>query len=148
MPVTDAPEPNASRQRPRLTFSILDGSFAVCQLPPDAVIPQWALTGSPSCITRAQDELSIVCRADNVPADVTSQAGWICLKLEGPFPFSLTGILASILDPLAAARVPIFAISTFNTDYVLIQQEFAAVALEALRLAGHELRPGKGPGVI
>lgn len=67
-----------------------------------------------------------------------SEKGWICLKLEGPFPFSLTGVLASFLDPLRDSA-PIFAISTFDTDYVLIKEECAEAGIDLLRRAGHEL---------
>jgi hypothetical protein len=61
------------------------------------------------------------------------------LKLEGPFPFSQTGVLLSFIEPLSSNGIPIFAISTYDTDYVLIQEEFAGMALEMLQAAGHEL---------
>ncbi|HKR32803.1 MAG TPA: ACT domain-containing protein [Terriglobales bacterium] len=71
--------------------------------------------------------------------DAKCEAGWVALKLEGPFPFSQTGILASFLQPLAENRIPIFAISTFDTDYVLIKQENLEAALHSLGNAGHKL---------
>jgi hypothetical protein len=68
---------------------------------------------------------------------VKASGSWVCFKLEGPFAFSETGILASFLDPLAEDGVPIFAISTFDTDYVLVQEEFQAAALRSLQRGGH-----------
>jgi len=105
----------------------------------DAPIPEWATKGEFTSITRTAGELSIVCPADNLPADVDPPHHWICLKLEGPFSFSLTGVLLSFIAPLSRNGVPIFAISTYDTDYVLIQEEFAGVAISTLRQAGHEL---------
>jgi hypothetical protein len=89
-------------------------------------------------ITRTSDELSIVCGIDHVPENAKCESPWTCFKLEGPFPFNLTGVLASFLDPLGRARIPIFAVSTFDTDYVLVKEESAPAALKALRNAGHE----------
>lgn len=123
-----------------LTFSWIQGQFAICKLPANAPIPEWALKGVFTSITRTADELSVVCLADNLPPNVNSQSHWICLKLEGPFAFSQVGILASFIDPLAANGVPIFAISTYDTDYVLIQEEYWATAHAALQQAGHQLK--------
>ncbi len=125
--------------RHQLKFRWLPGPYAVVRLPPDAAIPTWATKGEFTSITRTADELSIVCSADNLPTDVHSPHRWICLKLEGPFPFSQTGVLLSFIEPLSNSSIPIFAISTYDTDYVLVQEEFAGVTLEALRTAEHEL---------
>ena len=65
----------------------------------------------------------------------------MCLKLEGPFPFSVTGILLSFIQPLSDNAIPIFAVSTYDTDYVLIQEEFSEKALSILQQAGHGLKP-------
>ena len=131
------------RPQHKLKFRRLPGRFAVCQLPADAPVPDWATSGAFVSITRSEDELSIVCPGDNVPAgpagNVKAEHGWMCFKLEGPFPFAQTGVLASFIDPLAEQGVPIFAISTYDTDYVLVQESYAAIALATLRGAGHEL---------
>jgi hypothetical protein len=111
------------------------------RLAPDAVVPEWATKGEFTSITRTAEELSVVCLADNLPQDVDSQHHWICLKLEGPFPFSQTGVLLSFIEPLSSKGIPIFAVSTYDTDYVLIQEEFAGAALSILDEAGHELWP-------
>ena len=110
----------------------------MCRLAANADIPEWMHTGKFHCVTRTADELSIVCTEDNLPEDVITERGWVALKLEGPFPFSMTGVLAAFLQPLAQARIPIFAISTFDTDYVLLQQRALEPAVAALCAAGHE----------
>ena len=127
--------------RHKLKFRQFRGPYAIVHLAPDALIPAWGTKGEFTSITRTPDELSIVCPADNVPPDVHSPHHWICLKLEGPFPFEQTGVLLSFIEPLSNNGVPIFAISTYETDYLLIQEEFAGTALTTLREAGHELRP-------
>ena len=127
------------RQRIELKFTRIHGQFAICKLSAGAPIPEWALAGAFTSVSRTSDELSIVCPADNFPPDVTSASRWICLKLAGPFAFSQVGILAAFIDPLAQNGIPIFAISTFDTDYVLVQEEYAAAALRALKQAGHQL---------
>jgi uncharacterized protein len=127
------------KKRIELKFDWLPEQFAVVKLPADAPIPDWALTGPFTSVTRTSDELSIVCPADNLPPNVNSESRWTCFKLQGPFAFSQVGILAAFIDPLAENGVPIFAISTNDTDYVLIQEEFAGMALGVLRKAGHEL---------
>jgi hypothetical protein len=112
--------------------------LAVCRFASDAHIPAWALEGGFFCAVRTRDELSIVCSEDRVPDGAPAERGWLALKLEGPFPFSMTGVLASFLQPLAEAQIPIFAISTFDTDYVLIKRQNVDEAVAALRAAGHE----------
>jgi hypothetical protein len=131
------------RQGPmyHLKFRRLPGLYAIIRLAPDAVVPTWATKGEFTSVTRTVDELSVVCPSDNLPADVRSPHRWICLKLEGPFPFSQTGVLLSFIEPLSKRGIPIFAISTYDTDYVLIQEEWAGAALTALQQAGHELWP-------
>jgi len=125
-------------ERHKLKFRWLTGAYAIVRLAPDAVVPDWATKGEFTSITRTGDELSVVCRADNLPRNVESPQHWMCLKLEGPFPFSQTGVLLSLIEPLSQKDIPIFAISTYDTDYVLIPEEFAR-AIDMLREAGHEL---------
>lgn len=124
-----------------LKFRWLRPLFAIVRLASDAAVPDWATRGEFTSISRSAEELSIVCPIENLPADVTSPHRWICLKLEGPFPFNLTGVLLSFIEPLSSKGIPIFAISTFDTDYVLIQEEFMGAALNILQEAGHELWP-------
>ena len=126
-----------------LKYRVVEERLAVCRLASHAGIPAWALEGEFFCIVRTQVELSIVCseevcRPDRLADGALCERGWVALQLEGQFPFSMTGVLASFVQPLAAARIPIFAISTFDTDYVLIKREDVERAVEALAAAGHE----------
>lgn len=113
--------------------------FAIVRFAANSPVPEWATYGEFTSVSRTPDELSIVCPIENLPADVSSPHRWICLKLEGPFPFSQTGVLLSFIEPLSSKGIPIFAMSTYDTDYVLIQQEWAGAALMELRTAGHQL---------
>lgn len=125
----------------QLKFRWLTALYAIVRLAPDDSVPEWATQGEFTSISRSADELSIVCPAENLPADVHSPHHWICVKLEGPFPFSQTGILMSFIEPLSSNRVPIFAISTYDTDYVLVPEEFWGIAFSLLQKAGHEVWP-------
>ena len=102
-------------------------------------MPEWAVGAGFFCVTQTADELSIVCEEGRVPDGVRVQKDWVALKLEGPFPFSLTGVLSSFLQPLATAEIPIFALATFDTDYVLMKREKLEAAIKALGAAGHEM---------
>jgi len=120
-----------------LQLSLWPDLYAVCRLEPDHAIPHWALSGPFISVTRTDDELSIIVRESDVPMDVNHEGGWRAFKLQGPFEFSLVGILASVLDPLRDAGVGIFAISTFDTDFVLVQHDNVDAAVHALTEAGH-----------
>lgn len=121
----------------RLTFKVHDGRFAVCRLAPGDAVPDWLPPDGWWSVTRTPAELSVVCDESIVPDGVKRQSGWRRIELAGPFDFALTGILASILNPLAEAQVPIFALSTFDTDWVLIPGEHLEKAKQALIGAGH-----------
>jgi hypothetical protein len=108
-------------------------------LPADAGIPPWAASGIFFSITRAPNELSIVCPEENLPERAPADRGWRCLMLEGPFELTEIGMLAAITRPLAGAGVSLFAISTFSTDYLLVKQENLAAAAAALTAAGFEV---------
>ena len=124
-----------------LAFRVWEGRWAVCRLAADAELPAWVGAGFVS-VTRTPYELSIVCSEAGVPDGVQAERGWACLQLQGPFPFTLTGVLASLLAPLAEAQVPIFAMSTYDTDWVLIPAARLDDALRALSSAGHQLLTG------
>ncbi len=123
----------------QLKFRRLTGPYVVVRFAPDEPVPEWASKGEFTSISRSADELSIVCPAENLPHDVETKLHWICLKLEGPFAFSLTGVLLSFIEPLSSKGIPIFAVSTYDTDYVLVQEEWIGATLNALRNAGHQL---------
>lgn len=124
----------------RLALALLPGSYAVCRLGPQAQIPQWATRGPFYSVTHTATELSIVCAERDVPAGVPHAGGWRLIAFEGVFDFSETGVLAAAAGPLADAGVSIVAISTHDTDYVLIRAEQIDRGLEALTAAGHEVR--------
>ena len=121
-------------------FSLLPGPYALVRLSPDASVPDWAFVpGSFVSVTRTADELSLVCPATLVPAGVRSDGGWCSLKLKGPFAFDQVGILSSFAVPLAQSGVGIFAISTFDTDYILVKESQRDLAIAVLLSAGHSL---------
>jgi hypothetical protein len=132
------PEDEAPK-RHRLSFRQLPGPYTIVRLAPAAPIPTWATKGDFTSITCSADELSIVCPAANLLQDINPRPRWICLKLEGPFPLSQTGVLLSFINPLSDNAVPIFAISTYDTDYVLVREEHMERVLDLLREAGHKL---------
>jgi len=116
-----------------LTLSILPDRFAVCRLDSNYPIPLWVLKSKEFfSITRTDEELSIVCFEDSVPYDVKAEKGWRAFKVEGPLDFSLSGILSSLINPLARKEISIFAISTYDTDYILVKEEQLAEAKDVL----------------
>jgi hypothetical protein len=122
-----------------LTLDALPERFAICRLDPASPVPAWAEGGPLVSITRTAAELSIVCRLAAVPAGVQSEGPWRALALRGPIPFAVTGVLASLTAPLAAARISLFAISTYDTDYLLVREADVDGAVAALRSAGHQV---------
>ncbi len=116
---------------------LMSEPVAICRLAPDAALPAWAMASPYWSITRTPDELSVVCPEAAVPGDVAASRGWRALRFEGPLPLDQTGILASVTAPLAAAHVSLFALATFDTDYVLIPAAQRNTAIAALEAAGH-----------
>lgn len=116
---------------------LLDGLFAIARLTPDADVPGWANGGEFSSITRTPNELSIVCAQSAVPLDVRCERGWRCLQVAGSIAFDVVGVLASIAEPIAAAGISLFAVSTFDTDFVLVKDFDLERAVKALRDRGH-----------
>lgn len=121
-----------------MTLTLLPFPFTVCQVKD---MPS-SLLREPFCfVGKTEDELSLVCDTASVPADtINREDGWRCFRLDGIFEFTLVGVLAPILDILAKARVGIFAVSTYNTDYVLIKEENLSAACAALTKAGYEIK--------
>jgi len=112
----------------------MPGRLAISRLAPDASLPDWALNSSGFLtLSRTADELSVVSQEENVPDEVRSEKGWRALKVEGPLDFTLTGILTYLLQPLAQQKISIFAISTFDTDYILVKDDKLAEATAALK---------------
>ncbi len=127
-----------------LTLSVLPETLAVCRLGPDEALPPWANAGDFRAVTRTSSELSIVCAEASVPPAVTANRGWRAIVVDGTLDFALTGVLAALASPLASAGVSIFAMSTYDTDYVLVKQDTLDRAVAALAAAGHRF-PGLVP---
>ena len=128
------------------SFSVIPGTYAVCRLPAKAPLPAWAGKAFTS-VTRTADELSIVCEERRLPLGLDGmnlqvERGWALLKLHGPFPLDAIGVLASVAKPLAEAAISLFAVSTFDTDYILVKSIHVKQAIAALTLAGHKLVEG------
>ena len=115
----------------------LPETFAICRFEPEVTIPLWATQGSSLfSITKTQEELSIVCEQSQIPTGVTAEKDWRAFKVAGILDFSLTGILASIATPLANQQISIFAISSFDTDFILVRSSDWSQARNALLQAG------------
>jgi hypothetical protein len=127
----------------RLELSLLPERFAISRLAADAPIPDWAAGGRFFSVTRTGDELSVVCELSRVPVGVQSQPGWRVFKVHGPFVLTEIGVLSALASPLAEARLSLFAISTFDTDYLLVASETLSKAIAALERAGHKLHRSK-----
>ena len=123
----------------RLNLQLLDARLAVCRLDPRAAIPDWAWQGEFASVTRTRDELSVVCSASAVPAGIKAQLGWRAFRVVGTQDFALVGILASLTAPLAEAGISLFALATFDTDYLLVQEGDLPRAIAALRAGGHHV---------
>lgn len=128
----------------KLTLSVLEGRFSILRLEKEAEVPVWINGSNFFSITRTPEELSIVCEENNIPAnipaDIKAKRGWSCLKIEGPLDFGLTGILAGISKILAENGISIFAISTYDTDYILVRETNLEHALKALTQGRYEIR--------
>jgi uncharacterized protein len=123
----------------QLELSLLPERFAISRLAADAPLPGWATLGPFFSVTRTGDELSVVTEISRVPPGVHSQPGWRVLKVHGPFVLSEVGVLASLAAPLADAKVSLFAVSTFDTDYLLVNASQLSTAISALEGAGHKV---------
>jgi len=133
-----------SETRRCFQLSVLPGSLAMVRLAANAALPPWATQGGFFSVTRTDDELSIVCPADRVPSGVRAETGFRALKVHGPFALSEIGVLAALVAPLAAAKVSVFVISTFDTDYLLVNEKQLPAAVGALRGDGHQVAGAGG----
>lgn len=118
----------------------IGGEFAIARLEAADRIPEWARLFEEQAgfvsVTRTQDELSIVAPAASVPSGVRSEGPFRCIRVSGPLPFDAVGILASLTAPIAAAGIPLFTVSTYDTDYIFVHEERFPAAIEALAVSG------------
>jgi hypothetical protein len=123
----------------RLSLELLPGLYAVCRLGPGDAAPAVPPDAAFFALARTAEELSIVCEERAVPPGARTEPGWRCFKVEGPLPFDLTGVVASLAGPLAAGGIPLFVVSTFDTDYLLVKQAQVEEAAATLQRAGHQV---------
>lgn len=122
----------------RLRITILPLRLAVSRLPSDHPVPSWA-RGAFTSVTRTDAELSIICDDSAVPDEVQAERDWRAVRVEGPIPFEVTGVAAALAAPLAEARISVFLLATYDTDYLLVKEDSFRRAVEVLRAAGHEV---------
>jgi hypothetical protein len=126
-----------------LDLDLLPEEYAVCRLPAGSPLPS-SLTAGPDVkgvisVSWAPDELSIICPSDRVPEGAVADTAWRCLRVVGPLDLALTGVLASLIGPLAEARVNIVTFSTYTTDYLLVPAVRLSAAVDTLVAAGHRI---------
>lgn len=124
---------------PNLTLTLLPEAYKIVQFPAETMLPAFSKSHFVS-VTFTEEEISVVCPEDMELDAPQVSLGWRCFKFEGPFAFNQTGILNAITGPLAEAKIGIFALSTYNTDYLMVKAEQLPQTLEALRAADHILR--------
>jgi uncharacterized protein len=124
----------------RLALDVAPEEYAIVRLPAGSPAPRIE-PPRPAfvSVTTTPDEVSVVCPASLAPEGERAQAGWRLLTVRGPLEFTLTGIMAALAGELAAAGVALFAVSTFDTDHILVQNADLARAVAALRAAGHDV---------
>jgi hypothetical protein len=120
-------------------LTVLTQRVTICRLAPEEEIPSWAQNEGLVAMIRTADEFSVVCDERNVPGHIRMEKGWRILKVQGPLEFSQVGVLAAIAMPLANVGVSIFALSTFDTDYILVKEPSLLLAIDALQNAGHTI---------
>ncbi len=127
---------------------LLPGHMAICRLDPEDESPPWAGPGVFSSVTRTEAELTVVCQEENVPAGITCNKNWRCLQIGGVLDFSETGILSSLTAPLAGEGIPVYALSTYSTDLILIKEKDLSRTVLALSGAGHRLFSENGQELL
>jgi hypothetical protein len=121
-------------------MELLPERLAVCRLDPEDGIGDWDPSDGFLSLTFTDAEISVVCEEAAVPADAECERGWRCLRVDGPLGFDLVGVLASLTGPLAEAGISVFAVSTYETDYLLVRSAHLDRAVAVLSEAGHVVR--------
>jgi hypothetical protein len=119
-------------------FRVLDGRFAVCRLAPGSPLPAAPERAAFWCLAITPEEISLVCEESLAPRSESVERTWRAIKIAGPLDFALQGVLSSLLSPLAEMHMGVFAVSTYDTDYILVKEFDLAAATRALEEAGHQ----------
>ena len=122
-----------------LTLKLHSPRYAVVRLDPKAAIPPWAFQGEFFSLTVTPEEMSLIAEETLLPADLPAERNWRILQVVGPLDFALIGILSSLSTTLANRKISIFAVSTYDTDYVLVKDKDIDKAVIALKTAGYEM---------
>lgn len=131
---------------PGLELALLPGELSISRLPAGSGLPAWASPGKGAArgaltsISWTSEETSVVCASTLVPADIQADRGWRALQVAGPLDLGLTGVLASLAQPLAQAGIAVFVVSVYDADYLLVKQASLDAAITALEAAGHSVR--------
>jgi hypothetical protein len=125
-----------------MKLKFLAGEFAICQFSPDQQIPDWVSSetnGELLATMKTAEELTIVCSQVGVPEGTKSSLGWRCFRVDQTLSFDMVGVIAKLTELLALAKIPVFVISTYNTDYVLIPGPQQQTATRELEKAGYDI---------
>jgi len=122
-----------------MQLRVLPDHYAIVRLDPGSELPDWVDKGPFRSVTRTEHEVSVVCRDHDVPTGESAERGWRVLEVIGPLDFSLVGIVAALVVPLSEVEIPVFVVSTFETDYLLVREADVEAACEALEDAGHAI---------
>jgi len=122
-----------------LSVNIVPGRYAVSQLAADTDIPNWFSGPGFKAAIYSDDEITLVCFEDRVPAEIPTEKGWACLRTVGPFPFDAAGIVQSLIAPLSSNDIGVFVVCTYDGEHVLIPALETEKAIRCLRAAGHTI---------
>lgn len=123
----------------KLSLTVLDGRYALVQLPPGSPRPSWA-RGAFTAVIESSEGISVVSPEAVVPAGAKMRGGFRCLEIAGSFELESVGVVSAAVGPLAAAGISVFVYSTWQTDYLLVQEYDCPHAALALKEAGHSFR--------
>ena len=122
-----------------LTLELLESEWSIARLAPDDPVPDWAWSAELCSVSRTCDELSVLAPSAQVPDDVRCERAFRAMIVQGPLPFDAKGILADLSAAIAEAGISLLAISTFDTDVVLVRQDDLDAAVAALHRRGHAI---------
>ena len=122
-----------------LNISLLPDNYSIYRFKSESEVPGWVYSSDFYSITKTKDEISVVASQDDVAAGIISNPDWRVLKIAGPLEFSLIGIIADVSTTLKDKKIPIFIISTYDTDYILIKQKDLSSGMKALKEKGHKI---------